>query len=99
RFEKPRDRDYYTFDADAKQQIVFVGQTRQLGAPTDLYLRLYDDKGNQLAEVDDDAGEEAVLDHTFAVKGTYRLLVGDLLKTAGPGRLYRIECRPSREAL
>ncbi|HEX4129758.1 MAG TPA: hypothetical protein VHZ24_06925 [Pirellulales bacterium] len=97
RFEKPGDRDYYTFEADAKQRMVLIGQTRQVGAPTDLYLRLYDDKGNQLAEVDDDAGEEAALDHTFAAKGTYRLLVEDLLNTAGPDRLYRIECRASRE--
>ncbi|HWB00741.1 MAG TPA: PPC domain-containing protein [Pirellulales bacterium] len=96
RFERAGDRDLYTFTADAKQRIVFTGQARSLGAPTDLFLRLLDDKGTQLAEVDDTEGEEGVIDHTFAAKGTYRLVVEDLLNASGPDRLYRIEIGATR---
>src|SRR5581483_11846187 len=68
-----------------------AGRTRALGLPTDLFLRLFDATGKQLAEVEDTAGEEGVVDYTFTADGTYRLMVEDLLNRGGPEQVYRIE--------
>lgn len=90
RFEKAGDRDYYQFDAPAGARFQFVGQTRSLGSPSDLYLRLYRADGTLLGEADDSGTAEGVLDYTFAEAGVYRLMVEDLHRRGGPEHAYRV---------
>jgi hypothetical protein len=92
RFQTPHDRDYFRFNAKKGDHWLLVGRTRTLGVPTDLFLRLYDAAGKQLAEVEDTAGEEGTIDYTIPADGTYRLMVEDLLNRGGPEQVYRIEC-------
>ncbi|HEY5315830.1 MAG TPA: PPC domain-containing protein [Pirellulales bacterium] len=91
RFEVPHDRDYFRFQAKKGEHWLLVGRTRTLGVPTDLFLRLYDAAGKQLAEVEDTAGEEGTIDYTVPADGTYRLMVEDLLNRGGPEQVYRVE--------
>ncbi len=94
RLEKPHDRDFFQFTVQAGQRWQFAGQTRTLGSPTDLFLRLYKEDGTLLGEVDDTGPGEGVLDYTFAEAGNYRLMVEDLHRRGGPEQGYRIEVRP-----
>lgn len=95
RFEVAQDRDYYQFDAKAGQRFRFIGQTRALGSPSDLFMRLYKADGGLLAEADDSAGnEEGILDATLPEDGTYRLMVEDLHRRGGPDHAYRVDIEP-----
>jgi len=94
RFDKARDRDQYRFDAKAGQRLRFTAHTRRLGSPSDLYLRVYNAEGGQLAESDDAGREDAVLDFTAPGDGQFRLAVEDLNRRGGPQHAYRIEFRP-----
>lgn len=94
RFGAEKDRDFYQFEVGAGERYVFVGQTRRLGSPSDLYMRLYQANGGQLAEVDDTGMEEGILNHTFAEAGVYRLMVEDLHRRGGTEHAYRIVALP-----
>ncbi|MBL9124928.1 MAG: PPC domain-containing protein [Planctomycetaceae bacterium] len=94
RFEKAKDRDFFQFEAPAGARFRFVGQTRSLGSPTDLFLRLYKADGGLLAEADDAETDEGTLDHTFAEAGVYRLMAEDLHRRGGPEHVYRIQVEP-----
>jgi hypothetical protein len=91
RFDVPHDRDYFQFTAKKGDHWLLAGRTRALGLPTDLFLRLYDAAGKQLAEVEDTAGDEGTIDHKFAADGIYKLMVEDLLNRGGAEQAYRIE--------
>ncbi|MFO0897896.1 MAG: pre-peptidase C-terminal domain-containing protein [Pirellulales bacterium] len=92
RFDKPRDRDQYRFDAKAGQRFRFTAHTRRLGSPSDLYLRVYNSEGGQLAEADDSGRDDVVLDFTAPADGQFRLAVEDLNRRGGPQHAYRLEC-------
>jgi len=95
RFAVDHDRDWYAFTATKGSRLRVVGRTRSLGSPADLYLRLFDATGKQqLAEAEDTAGEEGVVDHTFAADGTYLLSVEELLNHGASDRVYRLELEP-----
>ena len=94
RFTEPGDRDIYQFDVAAGQRLLFVGRTRSLSSPTDLFMRLQKADGSQVAEVDDLGTEEGVLNFTFPEAGAYRLVVEDLHHRGGPQHVYRIEVIP-----
>ncbi|HEX3868792.1 MAG TPA: PPC domain-containing protein [Pirellulales bacterium] len=95
RFDKPHDRDYWEFTAKKGDRLQFVGCTRALGAPTDLYMRLFDADGKQLAEIDDSGVEEGVLRQTIPADGVYRLAIEELLHRDGPQYVYRVEILPA----
>ncbi len=94
RFETPQDRDYFQFTPAAGQRLLLVGQTRTLGSPTDLFLRLYKEDGTLLAEADDSGGNEGVIDFTFPEAANYRLMVEDLNRRGGPEHAYRVAIVP-----
>ena len=50
RFEKRNDRDHYQFGAKKGTKLSFVGQTRSLGSPSDLFMRIYNAEGGVVAE-------------------------------------------------
>jgi hypothetical protein len=96
RFGLPHDRDHFRFAAKKGQQLMLVGRTRSLGSPSDLFMRLFDAKGTQLAEVEDTGAEEGAINYTFPADGDYTLAVEDLLHHGGPDHVYRVEFRPNR---
>ena len=90
RFDAPKDRDYFQFEAKQGQRFLFAGKTRSLGSPADLYLRVLKADGGQVAEAEDTGGDEGVLDFTAPADGVYRLLVEDLLRRGGAEYVYRV---------
>jgi hypothetical protein len=94
RFETPKDRDWFEFQAKKGQRFLFSGRTRSIGSPTDLFLRMYNAGGGVLAEAEDSGMDEGVLNFTFPEDGTYRLMVEDLLRRGGPDQVYRIDIEP-----
>jgi hypothetical protein len=94
RFETPKDRDWFEFQAQKGQRFLFTGRTRSIGSPTDLFLRLTNAAGGVLAEAEDSGMDEGVLNFTFPEDGVYRLMVEDLLRRGGPDQVYRIDIEP-----
>ena len=94
RFETRGDRDYYQFEAKKGERFVFTGQTRTLGSPSDLFMRLYNAEGGVLAEAEDTGAEEGILNVTFPADGLYRLRVEDTNHRGGADEVYRIAIEP-----
>lgn len=94
RFQSPKDRDYFEFPAKKGERLVFSGRTRSIGSPSDLFLRLYNAAGAQLAEAEDAGADEGAIDFTFPEDGVYRLMAEDLLGRGGPEHVYRIDIAP-----
>src|SRR5438477_10611504 len=78
RFGRAKDRDWFEFLADTGQRLVVAGKTRSLGSPCDLFLRLFNSDGKQVAEADITGANEGTLTNRFNEAGTYRLLVEEL---------------------
>src|SRR5438552_7389802 len=94
RFAKPKDRDWFEFSAGQGQRLVFSGKTRSLGSPCDLFMRLFNADGKQLAEADISGANEGTLTNKFNEAGTYRLFVEELNRGGEPDYVYRIEVEP-----
>lgn len=94
RFEQPGDIDRFAFDAKKGQRFVFAGISRQVGAASDLMLRLYDSAGKQVAAVDDNGASEGVLNYTFPADGRFTLAVHDLNRRGGGEYSYRVAVTP-----
>ncbi|MBI3837024.1 MAG: pre-peptidase C-terminal domain-containing protein, partial [Planctomycetia bacterium] len=94
RFETRNDRDFYQFEAKKGQRFVFTGQTRSLGSPSDLFMRLYNADGGVLAEAEDTGPEEGIINYTFPADGIYRLRVEDTNHRGGSDEAYRILVEP-----
>ena len=94
RFSKPKDRDWFEFTASPGQRLVFSGKTRSLGSSCDLFMRLFNADGKQLAEADISGANEGTLTNKFNEAGTYRLFVEELNRGGGPDFVYRIEVEP-----
>jgi hypothetical protein len=95
KFEKPRDRDFYEFDARKADHVIITARTRSLGVACDVSLRLLDDKGVQIAESTNTTASEGVIITSFANSGTFRLLVEELTGSAGPDFIYHLDIRPN----
>ena len=89
-----RDRDYFQFEAKQGQRLMLRSQTRSLGSPADLYLRLTNADGGVLAEVDDVGADDAEINFTSPADGSYRLMVEDVLRRGGADFFYRIVVEP-----
>ena len=96
RLERPGDRDFFYFSAKKGDRITFTGQTRSLGSPADVLLRLYRADGAMMAEVEDSGGEEGQFTHRFPADGVYRLRVEDVNGRGGPDFVYRITAETPR---
>lgn len=96
RFDQPGDADHFKFTAKQGQQFVFQGATRRLGSPADLYLRLLNKDGGQLAVADDVGTSEGMINFTFPADGEYTLAVQDLHRRGGSEFAYRITVEPFR---
>lgn len=94
RFARMKDRDWYEFPATGGQRLIFSGRTRSLGSPCDLFMRLFDSHGRQIADADISGANEGTLTNKFSETGTYRLLVEELNHQGGLDLPYRIEVQP-----
>src|SRR5690606_4001578 len=63
KLEAAADHDWYQFTAKQGQRLVFSGETRTLGSPCDLYMRLYNAEGGVLAEAEDNGTAEGTLNY------------------------------------
>ncbi len=90
RLEAAGDDDWYQFSATKGQRFVFEGETRGLGSPCDLYMRIYNAEGGVLAEAEDNGNAEGSLNYTFPADGVYRLRVEETNRRGGPDMAYRI---------
>lgn len=92
RLHQPKDRDFFRFEGKKGMRVRFVGRTRVIGSPSDLYLQLFDADGQkQLAETDDAGLEEGTLETTLPADGAYLLAVEDLVGRGGSQFTYRLE--------
>lgn len=95
RFDVAGDRDQFVFAAKQGQRLTFVPQSRSVGSPSYVMLRLFGSAGNQVAETTVSDAEEWPLAVTIPADGQFRLQVEDLLLRGGAGHGYRIEVRPT----
>jgi hypothetical protein len=89
-----RDVDHYRFEAKKADKLRFRVQTRTLGSPAMLSLRVLNPQGQVLAEVDDPVTSEISLDFAPPADGPYVLAVREWNGFSGPAYTYRIDARP-----
>lgn len=94
RFEEEGDVDRFVFAATKDQQFVFSGVTRRYGSPTDLYLRLFNAAGAQVAVAEDNGVAEGSINYKFPEDGDYTLQVEDLHHRGGSPFAYRVTVAP-----
>lgn len=103
RIDRPGDRDTFSFEGRAGEEIVAEVWARRLGSPLDSALRLIDAAGEEIASNDDhkdpamglvthhaDSYLRAVLPHD----GAYRLTVSDTQVGGGEAHAYRLRIGP-----
>jgi hypothetical protein len=93
RLDQQGDRDHFKFHALKGQRVHFVGRTRELGSPCDLYLSLHKADGMQIAVARQD--RHPVLEAEIPEAGDYVLGVEDLLGGGGSSHVYRVEVSDS----
>ncbi len=94
RFGVRGDLDYFQFEGKKGERFLFRGETRSLGSPCDLFLRLYNAEGGVLAEAEDTGPEEGILNVTLPADGVFRLRVEDTNHRGGADEVYRISVEP-----
>lgn len=105
RIDHPGDRDMFSFQGKAGQEIVAEVYARRLGSPVDSVLKLTDAAGKQLAFNDDhDDPSCGLLTHQadswltakLPADGTYYLHLYDAQNQGGPEYAYRLRISPPR---
>lgn len=109
RIDKKYDRDFYSFDAKKGDTLSVTLLGEQAGGTSDLFLRVRDAKGQELAgELDDEpealhpsgfytrSGDPPAYKFTAPADGKYLILVGGLDASAvyGPRAVYRLKVAP-----
>lgn len=92
-FHKPGDSDWYAFELQKDQKLVFQGVARTIGSAADLELILFDADGREVRRVDDTDLEEGNFSFNVAKPGIHRLQVRELSRDGGPEFAYRIDVR------
>jgi hypothetical protein len=92
RFDRPRDADWYEFEAPENGPYAFEVYCERIAGQADPYLVLFDDKGNRLVEMDDFGQRINAFDgHLRDVSGLanltgkqrYRVLIQDRYRRGG----------------
>ncbi len=78
RFGKPNDVDCYKFEARKGAIHSFEVWSRRAFSQADPVLKIMDEKGKQLVEVDDTFGKDPRVEWTAPADGTYAVVVTDL---------------------
>ncbi len=85
------DVDIYPFVASKGQKLIFQSQTRSLGSPCDLVLRVKSLDGKTLAQSDMNSALDAALTNRFDEAGSYLLEVRELSGAGITNAPYRIK--------
>jgi hypothetical protein len=93
RFEKKSDKDFFSFPAKKGQKIEAVCMTAEIHSPTEVHLRVLDDKGKELA-VSDPQKPAARAEFTAPADGTYFVATEHLNYLFGPGEVYHLTIKP-----
>lgn len=93
RFEKKGDKDFFSFPAKKGQKIEAVCMTAEIHSPTEVHLRILDDKGKELA-VSDPQKPAARAEFTAPADGTYFVATEHLNYLFGPGEVYHVTIKP-----
>lgn len=105
RFDRPRDADWYEFEAPENGSYAFEVYCERIGGRADPYLVVTDDKGNRVAELDDFGQRMNAFDgHLRDPSGTvnltgkrrYRVLVQDRYRRGGARFQYVLVVHKSR---
>jgi len=104
RIQSNEDVDYFKFQANAGDEVVFSCVSSRLqdkihdltpgggGAHSDPILTLQDETGRELAIADDYYGPDPLLAHRFEKAGTYQVQVRDVRYQGMAGWTYRLAC-------
>jgi hypothetical protein len=84
------DLDYFRFTASKDQKLIFQSQTRSLGSPCDLVLRVLKSDGSYVAQSDSGTANDAALTNKFSDAGEYLLEVRELSGASINNTPYRI---------
>jgi hypothetical protein len=93
KFEKKGDRDYFSFPAKKGQKIEAVCMTAEIGSPTEVHLRILDDKQKDLA-VSDPVKPAARAEFTAPADGTYYAVTEHLNYLFGQNEVYHLTVKP-----
>lgn len=105
RFDRPRDADWYEFEAAENGPYAFEVYCERIAGRADPYLVVQDDKGNRLVELDDfghriNAFDGHLRDPSGSVnltgKRRYRVLVQDRYRRGGARYQYVLVIRRAR---
>jgi hypothetical protein len=88
---KPRQTDYFRFNARKGQVIDIRVFARALRSPLDSVIVLFNDKNQAIASNDDSGGPDSYLRFNPPADGQYLLAIYDQLQHGGPDFTYRIE--------
>ena len=110
KIDKPGDVDYFSFEIEEPQLLVFEVEGNKLSSNLDALLTLYgpgksmegseemawNDSKEQVLMVNDDAvsGADARIDWNFEETGKYSVAIRDLNKQGGEAYPYRLNIRP-----
>jgi hypothetical protein len=102
RFDRPRDADWYEFEASENGPYAFEVYCERIAGRADPYLVVVDDKGNRLAELDDFGPRMNAFDGhlrdpsgmvNLTAKRRYRVLVQDRYRRGGARFQYVLTVR------
>jgi hypothetical protein len=87
----PGDLDFYAFEAQAGETLVFDVAASSLGSKLNAVLTLLDARGRVLATRNDfDGQSDSLLAYTFAKPGRYSVRIGDLMLAGSAEHYYRL---------
>ena len=92
-FDKPGDRDWYSFDFAKDQKLSFQGVARTIGSAADLELILFDADGREVRRVDDTELDEGGFTFNVGKPGVHRLQVREVSRDGGAEFAYRVDVR------
>lgn len=93
RFGVPNDIDYFRFEAKKGQKLALTVLAYELNAPTEVLLRVVDDKGKELGK-SNPAQANVRVDFTPPADGTYYAVCEHLNFLSGPNEVYHLAIRP-----
>jgi hypothetical protein len=85
------DADYFSFDAQAGQTLIFDVEARRTGSPAQSRLALLDGDGKLLNDQSEfDPASDPLLAYTFTKSARYVLRIDDRTLAGGPKNTYRL---------
>ncbi len=94
RFGQKNDHDHFAFTAKKGQKYVVEAQTFQVNAPTEVYLRVLDGKGAELAKSNPQQ-PAARAEFTAPADGDYVVACEHLNYLSGPSEVYHLSVAPA----